>query len=135
MSNWQDLLWRLPNHFGYWWEIGVSSIALFTALLLFLKLIMGHAFDAILFARSVVGLGLVMVGMTPLNSGWNRISVAVLVVGLFISTILIVTGWCDREDKSLTIPKALWRTTKKAPGNFMTYLAGPKRRYDPAEHV
>lgn len=111
IHSWQDALWYLPNAAGCWWDVSIGALAIITAFIGFAKLILNHRFDALLVARSLVYGGFFLIGANMFNTGWTKYAMAVLVMGGFLSTMLIVTNWCDRPDKNLTIPRALWRWT------------------------
>lgn len=101
-GDWQGALWAIVNGAGRWWDIVVGVIALSGAMALFVKLILYHPLDMLVISRVVIGIGLLLAFYSTLNSGWLKISWALLVIGCFMSTVLIVTGWCHRADKSTT---------------------------------
>lgn len=108
MRTWQDALWAIPNYCGHWWDVVVGVVAIVVAVVLYLKLILNHPFDALLVTRALGGLGLLCAFANIFNSGWLKIALGLMVLGYAGSILLIVTEWCSRADRSLTIPRALW---------------------------
>lgn len=109
LHNWQDVLWAIPNSFGPHWDVFFGMLAVITAVVGFLKLIMNHPFNALLVSRVIIYGGYLLVGAMMLNSGWTKIAIGVLVSGGFFTTMLIVSGWCERKDQSETLLGALGR--------------------------
>ena len=107
MTTWQEVLWAFPNSFGYWWDATWGVMALAAALIMFVKLILNHPFDALLIARSIMAFGLFLVACSAINSGWQRYVPMFFAVGGFMSTMLLATGWCERKNKSTTMLRAI----------------------------
>lgn len=116
MSTWQDFLWALPNSMGSWWDIIWGVLALAASIIMFVKMILHHPFDALLVARSILAFGLFLVALSAVNSGWQRYVPAMFALGGFMTSMLLVTDWCNRKDKSVNLWDALVR-----------WLCGPKR--------
>lgn len=106
MNTWQEVLWAFPNSFGFWWDATWGVMALTAALIMFVKLILNHPFDALLVARSIMAFGLFLVACSAINSGWQRYVPMFFAVGGFMSTVLLATGWCERKNKSTTMLRA-----------------------------
>lgn len=100
MNTWQEVLWAFPNSFGFWWDATWGMLALIASLILFVKLILNHPFDALLVARSIMAFGLFLVACSAINSGWQRYVPMFFAIGGFMSTVLLATGWCERKNKS-----------------------------------
>ena len=105
----QDALWTIPNGFGATWWIVCSALAAPAALIMFVTMVMRHPFSALLVARVLIVGSLVCFAAIPLNSGWLPWGVLLASAGGLMAAILIATGWCEREDQSLTIAAALGR--------------------------
>ena len=110
MNTWQEVLWAFPNSFGFWWGATWGALALIASLIMFVKLILNHPFDALLVARSIMAFGLFLVACSAFNSGWQPYVPMFFAVGGFMSTVLLATGWCERKNKSTTMARAfiLW---------------------------
>lgn len=99
MRNWQDALWSLVNYCGVWWDIGWGAAGLIVAVLLFVWMILKHPADMLMLSRAIICAANAMVFYSILNSGAQRISTALFVLGTGMATVMIITGWCDREVK------------------------------------
>lgn len=100
---WQTALWDMVNACGRWWDIVVGLIALLSALILFLKLLLNERFGAMFLARFLTGVGLLATIFIPLNSGWTKIALALLVAGCTLSILLTATGWSHRAVRLTTV--------------------------------
>lgn len=107
--NAQDAVWFVPNLFGSWWWVICAVPAAIAAALLFVTMVMNHPFDLLLVARIMVVGSLVSFACAPLNSGWVPWGILLASNGGLLTSILLATKWCERPDKSVTIPVALWR--------------------------
>lgn len=96
MSPWQELLWAIPNSVT-WWDAAVAVLAAATAFASFATMILNHSFSALIVGRAIVAVGLAMAAAIPLNSGAQKLALAVLVVGLAWSNFLLATNWCNRQ--------------------------------------
>ena len=96
MNPWQELPWSLINSLS-WWDAAVAVLAAGTAFSSFATMILNHAFSALVVGRTIVAVGLVLAALIPLNSGAQKLALAVLVVGLAWSNFLLATNWCNRE--------------------------------------
>lgn len=108
MRTWQDALWAIPNYCGHWWDVIIGVVAIVVAVVLYLKLILNHPFNALLVTRALGGLGLLCAFANIFNSGWLKIALGLMVLGYAGSILLIVTEWCSRANQAQTIPRALW---------------------------
>lgn len=100
MNTWQEVLWAFPNSFGFWWDATWGLMALVAALIMFVKMILNHPFDALLVARSILAFGLFLVACSAINSGWQRYVPMFFAVGGFMSAMLLATNWCERKNRS-----------------------------------
>jgi hypothetical protein len=98
-DNAQDLLWFIPNLLGNWWWVVCAIFALPGAVLCFLYLIMNERFTIIILSRAIMSGGLVLIGMTPLNSGCLPWGVLLLSTGGCLAYFLLATNWCAHPDK------------------------------------
>lgn len=96
MTNWQDTLWAFVNALDGWPDKVLGIIALLTALVSFVYLILHHGWSALVAARSMVALGMAMYFYSGFNSGWLKPGLWLMVMGIAFSNFLIVTRWCDR---------------------------------------
>lgn len=94
---WQDLLWSIPSGLGNWWWVLVSLIAVPAAFLNFLYLIMNQKGNAVLLARVIIFAGIVMLALTPLNSGWAPWAGLTFATGTLLTGFLLATNWCERQ--------------------------------------
>lgn len=100
---WQDALWAFVNGCGRWWDVVFAVIAVIASVGLFVIVILRQRFSMLLLSRSLVALGLLLSGMIPLNSGWTKISLALLILGCSLSTFLLSTRWHKREHPGLEV--------------------------------
>ena len=104
----QDTLWAFSNHFGNSWWLVCSAFALPAAFIMLLKMVIHEPFSSLLVGRVFLMGGFLAFGVVPLNSGWMPIGAMLVSVGGFVSAVLIGTGWCERKDKSISMPMAIW---------------------------
>lgn len=99
----QEVLWAIPNSFNGWWPWIVAAFSGPAAIIMLVKMILRHPFDALLVGRCIIAGGLVCFTYRPFNSGLTEIGIAHLVVGSLLSSILLASGWCNREDKTVML--------------------------------
>jgi hypothetical protein len=107
--SWQDVLWLIPGHMGWGWKLVWGVLALIAAGIMFVKMIVNEPFSALLVARVLLGIGLLLIPLQILQPGWQPWTNAFYATGGFLSSVLIATGWCNREDQSLTMSRAIGR--------------------------
>lgn len=117
MSTWQEVLWALPNSLGFWWDATWGLMALVASLIMFIKLILHHPFDAVLVSRSILAFGLFLIACSAIQSGWQRYVPMFFALGGFLSSVLLATDWCNRKNKSTTLVRAaiMWVFRPKNP--------------------
>ncbi len=103
--NWQEVLWALPSSLGWKWYALWGAPALVAAAIVFFKMIVGEPFSALLMARAIFALGLVMVPLCIIQPGYERWIVA----PYSLSAVLIAVDWSSCKDRSLGLGAALWR--------------------------
>jgi hypothetical protein len=99
----QSFLWYVPNLLGHGWWYICSAMGLVGSLTWFLYLIMNEKFSALLLSRMLIGMGMFMIGLIPLNWGWVPWGVLFITAGCFYAAVLVATGWCHRQDKWATL--------------------------------
>jgi len=109
MTSWQDVLWAIPGHMGWGWQALWGVLALVAAGIMFVKMIVNEPFSALLVARVLLGIGLLLIPLQLLQPGWQPWIDAFYAMGGFLSSVLIATGWCTRPDQSVTMTKAIGR--------------------------
>jgi hypothetical protein len=109
LSNWEELLTFLPNLLGGWWQATMSVLALLGAGILFFKMIVDEPFSALLVTRVGFGVSLLLTALKPLQPGWGPWAEVLFVLSSLGSSLLIATGWCHREDQSVSMGKAIAR--------------------------
>jgi hypothetical protein len=129
MNEWQELLWSIPNRLD-WWDVSVAVLAGLTALVSFFTLIVYHPLNALLAARSLVAVGLLMVAFYPLNSGALKPGLAVIVLGLAHSNFLLLTNWCNRAHPWRDALHAMLRMVGQ-----LAELVAPRDRRGPHDTV
>lgn len=127
--NWPILLWGITSQ--PWWNIVISLLAATTAVVSFAKMILRHPVDALLIARSIVNIGLLGVAYSILTSGALKIGLFFIVVGLAMSTFLLLTDWCHRANPWRDMVHFLARPL----GRCVSWLCGPRRRSGPGDAV
>jgi len=123
--SWQELLWAIPSGMGWRWYALWGAVAFVAASIMFFTMILRHEFSALLVSRVVLGLGLVLIPLCTIQSGWQPYVPAFYAVGGLLSALLIATGWCNRTDRSLTVTAALWRWARGRIAAAVAWLAGP----------
>lgn len=126
-ESWQEILWALPTAMGWRWYALWGALAVTGAGIVFFKLILDHEFSALLVGRVIMGVGAILIPLSALQSGWQPWIPAFYAVNVFLMGVLIGTGWCEREDKSLTVRVALWRWAVRQASAAVTWLCGPHR--------
>jgi hypothetical protein len=126
---WQDVLTALPGHMGLGWQLLWGIMALAAAAIMFVKMIVNEPFSALLIARVLLGIGLVLIPLQMLQPGWQPWVDAFVASGGFLSAVLIATGWCQREDHSLTMTRAIARWVARHGSAAIHWLAG-ERQHD-----
>lgn len=124
MTNWQEVLLALPTQLGWIWTLTIGLISLAAAAIMFLAMILHHEFSALLVSRVVLGLGLLLQALTVLQPGWQPYANACYAVGGLLSSSLIATGWCTREDQSVPMWRAIVGWLCSRVGGVLTYIAG-----------
>lgn len=117
MNTWQEVLWSLPNAMGGWWDLIWGALALVASIIMFVKMILHHPFDALLVARSLLAFGLFLVALTAINSGWQRYVPMFFSVGGFMTAMLLATDWCHNKARVKAKLSAIveWFCGKKRP--------------------
>jgi hypothetical protein len=95
----QDLLWSVPNFVGDWWWVACAIFAFPAALLCFLYLIMNEKFTIVILSRAILSGGMMLIGLTPLNSGCLPWGVLLVSTGGCLAYFLLATNWCAHDDK------------------------------------
>lgn len=128
MMTWQEVLTALPTQMGWTWFVLWGALALVAAAIMFTKMIVNEPFSALLVSRALLGIGLVMIPLSALQPGWQPWINAFYAVGGFLSSVLIATGWCNREDHSLTMTRAFARWIGRHGAGAVHWLAGERHR-------
>lgn len=124
MNSWQDLLAIPPDQLGWGWSAVWGVMGLVASMVMFLTMILHHPFSALLVSRVILGLGLLLLGLKMLQPGWGPYVDACYAVGGLLSSLLIATGWCNREDQSVPMWRAVLRWTLGRAGAALSYMAG-----------
>lgn len=104
----QTALWALPSRLDDIWWLVCAAFALPSAMMILVKMVINEPINLLTTSRVVIAGSLFFFGMVPLNSGFIPWGVLLACVGGFMTTTLIATGWCHREDQSLTVSRAIW---------------------------
>lgn len=129
----QDLLWWLPSHMGDNWNWLVAAFAAPAVILMTLWMIVGHKWDALLLSRLLMLGAFVCFALAPLNSGWLPWGALLASMGGLLTSVLIATNWCGREDKELKMHTALGRWALARLEGAVVWLCGPKRQGHPED--
>jgi hypothetical protein len=70
--NWQQALWSVPNAAGGWWTFTCSVVAFAAAVLMFIRTVLIERWNLLAFFRSLYIIGLLLIAVSALNSGWQR---------------------------------------------------------------
>lgn len=106
----QDALWSIPEALGWIWYATLSLMAAAAALIMILKMILHHPFDALLVARFWVVGGLICFAYRVFNSGLSEIGIAFTITGSLFTSLIIASGWCNRpEPRQMLVPYILYR--------------------------
>lgn len=125
-TNWQEVLWTIPTSLGWVWYAIWGVMAGTAALIMFFTMILNHAFNALLVARSLLGIGLMLIPLCVFQSGWQAWIPAFYATGGLMSAILIATNWCNREDRSRNVGRALWAWAIGGIGAAVCWVCGPR---------
>ena len=111
----QEALWNLPNQLGGWWWLLCSAMAIPAAVMIMVRMVINEPFSLLTTARTLIAASMFAFGMIPLNSGFLPWAVLLTTAGGLLSSILIITNWCNRPDQSLNALQTIWRwiTTRK----------------------
>lgn len=124
MNSWQDLLAIPPDFFGWGWSVVWGVMGLVASVIMFLTMILHHPFSALLVSRVILGFGLLLMGLNVLQPGWAPYVFACYAVGGLMSSLLIATNWCNREDQSVPMWRAVSRWALARVGAALSWLAG-----------
>jgi len=113
--HWQDALWGPPSAMGNGWWVMVGLIAAVSAAIHFLFLVMNQKFSALLVARMAIFVGIVMLALSPLNSGWLPWAALTFAVSTLLTGFLIATDWCNRQTP--------WRDGARMVGGWLQTLS------------
>lgn len=122
--SWQELLWSLPTELGWRWYAIWGAVALVAAVIMFFTMIMHQEFSALLVARVLLGVGLLLIPLCTLQPGYQPWVPVFYSTGGLLTAVLIATRWCEREDKGRTVGRALWRWAVGRVAGAATWLAG-----------
>jgi len=120
MNSWQELLFAVPSQLGWVWNLILSVGSFSAAAVMFFTMILHHDLDALWGSRVTLGMALLTRAFVTLQPGLAPWSDALFVIGALWSTLLIATGWCHREDKSVP----MWRAILRWVWSVMGHLAG-----------
>lgn len=107
----QDALWSIPEALGWIWYATLSLMAAAAALIMILKMILHHPFDALLVARFWVVGGLICFAYRVFNSGLSEIGIAFIVTGSLFTSLIMASGWCNRPEPRQMLVPYLWCRT------------------------
>lgn len=105
----QTALWVIPNKLGDAWWLVCAALAVPSAFMILLKLVINEPFNLLTTARVLIAASLFSFGMVPLNSGFLPWAALMSCAGGLLTSVLMITGWCNRQDQSLTVLRALLR--------------------------
>lgn len=131
----QELLWWLPSQMGNGWNWAVAAFAGPAVILMTLWMIVGHRWDALLFSRLLMLGSFVCFALTPLNSGWLPWGALLASIGGLLTSVLIATNWCGREDKALKMHTALGRWMLARLSAAVAWICGPYKPGHPTDNV
>ena len=118
--NAQSALWSIPEYLGWAWYGTLSAMSAAAALIMILKMILGHPIDALFVARCMIVGGLVCFAYRVFNSGLSEIGIGFFVTGSLFTACLVASGWCHRADKSVMLVPFLWH-------HAVAWLCGPRK--------
>lgn len=114
MANWQDGLWIAINYMGRWIDWPVAVLGLIGAVIMFVRFIMQRKTDALLVSRAMRGIGLMLIGFSPCNSGLYKPGVDFLVIGCVMGVILYEADWAKVRAWLLALPRTVMHLERKA---------------------
>lgn len=114
MSSWQEVLWTLPNDMGWAWYALWGLIGGIAALLIFAVAIYGHSFSGMFLARVIFAVGLALIPLAALNSGWQPWIPAFYAISAIVGAMSMAVERCDREMEIVTVGSALVTKIKLA---------------------
>lgn len=116
--SWQETLWSLPSELGWRWYAALGLLAAFAALSIFAVAIYGQRMSGMLAARVAFCLGLVLIPLSAVNSGWQPWIPFFYTVAGLIGTLSMTIARCGEETGMTTVGAALVEKLHRAVALF-----------------